>query len=75
VRACGWYAVSYAGFIVLGLCWPTAVGVGGRGTQMVIHRCVQHMCGYIQLYISGKDNIFITCSWITHCSWKHRMIC
>ena len=26
-------------------------------------------------HISGKDNIFITCSWITHCSWKHGMVC
>ena len=41
MRACGWYVVSQAGFFVVGLCWPTAVGVGGgRGTQMVIRRCV-----------------------------------
>jgi len=38
VRACGWYVVSW--FIVLGPCWPTAVGIVGIGTQMVIRRCV-----------------------------------
>ena len=28
--------------MALGLCWPTTVGTGGRGTQMAICRCIRH---------------------------------
>jgi len=43
MRACSWYVVSW--FIILGPCWPTAVGIVGIGTQMVIRRCLVDACG------------------------------
>jgi len=37
MRVHGWYVVSLAGVIALGLCLPTVVGVGG--SQVVISWC------------------------------------